>query len=169
MPFICNDNNNGCYAGPYYPRPIFNCGNVGSCGGSNTIINPVRSEEWGFFVGDNSSIEENEVIPLSLSSSAGTAVSQTSANSINLTTGSYQINFNVTASSDTEPMQFAVYLNEVKLPFSALTGVGNGSVQSLSNSFIITVPSNSILKAVNLTAGNVNIVISSLAVTKLLT
>lgn len=169
MPFICNDNTNGCYSGSYYPRPIFNCSRGGSCGGPNTIVNPPRSEEWGFFVGGTSTVAQNGVVPITLNASAGTAVSQIDPNTANLTNGSYQVSYNITASSASNPMQFALELNGSILPYTTVTATGDGTPKSLSNSVIISAPGNSTLRIINLTAGTTVVSGVSLAVTKLLT
>ena len=169
MPFICNDNNNGCFTGPSYPRPIFNCCRGGSCGGGNNIVNPTRSEEWGFFVGTTSTVEQNGVVPITLSASAGPAVSQMDTNTANLTNGSYQVSYNITASSTTNPMQFALELNGTILPYTIVSATGDATPKSLSNSVIISAPGNSTIRIINLTAGASVVTAASLAVTKLLT
>lgn len=168
MPIICNDNTNGCYTGPYYPRPIFRCCSGGSCGGPNTIVNPSRSEEWGFFVGGGLAVTQNQALPLTLNASAGTAVSQGDATTVVLTAGSYQVSFSVTASSATSPMEFGLQLNGSVLPYSIVTAAGDSTDKSLSNSVIISVPTNATLRIVNLTAGNATVIRSNLAATKLL-
>ena len=169
MPIICNDNTNGCFTGPYYPRPIFQCCSGGSCGGPNTIVNPTRSEEWGFFVGEGATVAQNQALPLTLNASAGTAVTQSDATTVGLTAGSYQVSFNVTASSATNPMEFALELNGTVLPYSIVTATGDSTNKTLSNSVIISVPTNATLRIVNLTAGNATATRSNLAATKLLT
>ncbi len=165
MPCL-NDNNNGFFTGPYYPRPVFLAPESPS--GSNNVQNPTRSEEWGFFLATPLTVASMENVPLTLSTSAGTAVSQQSDSVANITTGSYQISYNITASSATNPMSFGIKLNGVVLPHTIVTAVGNGDVISLSNSFILTVSSNSTLELANLTAGSVAETSASLAVTKLL-
>ncbi len=165
MPCI-NDNNNGFYTGPYYPRPFFIAPENQS--GSNNVVNPARSEEWGFFVGLPTTVANGGTVPLTLNASTGTAVSQQNAGVVSITTGSYQVSYNITASSATDPMQFGVELNGTILPFTVVTATSGGSDVTLSNSVIITAPSNSTLRLVNLTAGNADVAISSMAVTKLL-
>ena len=169
MPMICNDNTNACYSGPYYPNPVFKCCQTSSCGGSNTVINPTRSEEWGFFVGGGVTAGQGQALPITLTASAGTAVSQSDSTTIGLTAGSYQVAYNVTASSTTSPMEFALQLNGSVLPYSTATAAGDSSTKTLSNTVIISVPTNATLQIVNQTAGNASVVRSNLAATKLLT
>lgn len=168
MPIICNDNANGCYTGSYYPRPIFNCCQGGSCGGRNNVVNPTRSEEWGFLTGGDVQAAQNEHIPLTLTSSAGTAVSQSVADEVNITTGNYQVAYSVNASSSVNPLQFGLELNGTVLPYSIISGEGDGNLQNLATSFIISVPTNSQLSVVNLTAGAASMTRVNLSVTKLL-
>lgn len=164
----CNVNFNNCCAGPYYPRPIYRQQRRGSCGGANNIINPVRSEEWGFFVGQTATVASGEALPIFLSGSVGSAVKYTAPDTINLTGGSYQISYSVTASATATPVEFAFEVNGVIFEPSRSTATINNTTQSLTNTVIFTVPSNSIIRLINLTGGVVNIVRSNVAVTKLL-
>ena len=159
-------NNNGYFTGPYYPRPFFLLPENQS--GSNNVVNPVRSEEWGFFVGLPASVTSGATLPLTLSSNAGTAISQQSPNAANITTGSYQLSYSVTASSATDPMSYGIELGGTLLPFSIITAEGDGTTKTLSNSIIITSASNSTVEIVNLTAGTANVTRSTLTLTKLL-
>lgn len=167
MPIICNDNNNACFTRSNYPTPIFNCCR-NTCSGNNTIVNPTRSEEWGFLTGGEQERTEGERLSLSLISSTGTAVTQTVADSANITTGNYQVSYSVNASSSVNPMRFGVMLGDTTLEYSVISGEGDSNLQNLSTSFIISVGGNSRLSIVNLTAGSVNISRANLSVTKLL-
>lgn len=167
MPIVCNDNNNACFTRSNYPRPIFNCCR-NTCSGNNNIVNPTRSEEWGFLTGDTQEVTQDELLTLSMVARTGTAVSQTVQTETNITTGNYQISYSVNALSSVNPIEFGVLLNDAVLSYSILSGNGDGNPQNLSTSFIITVGSNSKLGIVNLTAGSVNISRANLSVTKLL-
>lgn len=167
MPIICNDNNNACYTRSNYPRPIFNCCR-NTCSGNNNVVNPTRSEEWGFLTGDTQEVAQDESLTLEIVARTGTAVSQTVATEVDITTGNYQISYSVNASSTTSPIEFGVLLNDAVLSYSILSGLGDGNPQNLSTSFIITVGSNSQLGIVNLTTGSVNVLRANLSVTKLL-
>lgn len=167
MPIICNDNNNACYTRSNYPRPIFNCCR-NTCSGNNAIVNPTRSEEWGFLTGDAQEVAQDESLTLSMVARIGTAVSQTVATEASITTGNYQVSYSVNASSSANPIEFGVLLNDAVLSYSILRGNGDSNPQNLSTSFIITAGSNSSLGIVNLTAGSVNIARANLSVTKLL-
>lgn len=167
MPIICNDNNNACYTRSNYPRPIFNCCR-NTCSGNNSIVNPTRSEEWGFLTGETQAVAQDEALTLSIIAQAGTAVSQSVATEVNITTGNYQVSYSVNATSTTNPMEFGVLLNDAVLSYSILSGNGDGNSQNLSTSFIISAGNNSRLSIVNLTAGGVNVSRANLSVTKLL-
>lgn len=167
MPIICNDNNNACFTRSNYPRPIFNC-SADTCSGRNTIVNPTRSEEWGFLTGGEQEVTQDDSLAIGLISSAGTAVTQTVADAANITTGNYQISYSVNASSSTNPLQFGVLLDDGVLEYSILSANGDGNMQNLSTSFVLSVAKNSQLSIVNLTAGSANISRVNLSVTKLL-
>lgn len=167
MPIICNDNNNACYTRSNYPTPIFNCCR-NTCSGNNSVVNPTRSEEWGFLTGETQEVAQDESLTLSMVAQTGTAVSQTVATEVDITTGNYQISYSVNASSSVNPMRFGIMLGDTTLEYSVIGGEGDSNLQNLSTSFIITVGSNSQLSIVNLTAGSVNISRANLSVTKLL-
>lgn len=167
MPIICNDNNNACYTRSNYPRPIFNCC-PNTCSGRNTIINPQRSEEWGFLTGGEQEVAQDGSLTLGLVSSAGTAVTQSVADAVNITAGNYQISYSVNASSSVNPIQLGMLLDDGVLEYSILNANGDGNAQNLSTSFVLSVTNNSQIGIVNLTAGGVTISRVNLSVTKLL-
>ncbi len=166
---ICNDNFNGCLTGPYYPRPIFNCCSRSSCGGPNNVVNPSRSEEWGFFAVQDTSVAFLDPVPVTLVGSAGSAVSQgDQTGQINLTAGNYQVSYTVSGSSAANPIRFILELNGTNLPYSLTTQTGDGNAKTLSTSVIISTTSNATLRLISQTDGTVSISNANVAVTKLL-
>lgn len=165
---ICNDNFNGCFTGSYYPRPIFNCCPTGSCGGGSSVVNPSRSEEWGFFAVQNTEVSFLEAVPVALVGSAGSAVSQTQTGEIALTAGSYVVSYTVTGSSSASPIRFALELGGDILPYSLTTETGDGNPKTMSTSVIITTSGNAVLRLVSQTDGVVTVSNANVAVTKLL-
>lgn len=165
---ICNDNFNGCYTGPYYPRPIFNCCSGGSCGGGNNVQNPSRSAQWGMASVQNVAVEEGESTPIVLVGSEGTSVKQDNAGEIVLTAGNYLVSYSISASSQTNPIKFVLQVNGQDLPYSVAYATGNNEIQSFGNSFIISVSGNTVLSLMNQTNGNVAINNANVVLTKLL-
>lgn len=165
---ICNDNFNGCFGGPYYPRPIFNCGNTGSNVGGNNIVNPTRSGEWGFFAVQNEQVSSLGQIPFNLISKEGSAVSQSQSGEINITSGNYLVNYSVNVNSNANPVEIALELNGEILPYSSISQSGNGDLKTFSSSVIISASSNSIIKMLNQTNDDVVILNATLTATKLL-
>lgn len=165
---ICNDNFNGCFSGPYYPRPIFNCCSSGSCGGGNNVVNPTRSAEWGFFSNQNQQVNFLQAVPLNLVNSSGKAITQGNNESIMLTSGNYLVTFSVAGSSSSNPIRFVLSLNGEVLPYSLTAETGDGSPKNLSTSVVLSSTNNSSLQLLNQTDGQVSILNANLSVTKLL-
>ncbi len=165
---ICNDNFNGCYGSPYYPRPIFNCGATGTCGGGNNIVNPAQTGEWGFFATQSNQVSSLGVIPVNTVSKSGSAISQDQAGVINITSGNYLVNYSANLNSNANPVEIALELNGEILPYSSISQSGNGDLKTLFSSVIVSASSNSIIKMLNQTNDDVVILNANLVVTKLL-
>ena len=165
---ICNDNFNGCYGSPYYPRPIFNCGATGTCGGGNNIVNPAQTGEWGFFATQNNQVSSLGVIPVNTVSKSGSAISQDQAGVINITSGNYLVNYSVSASSSANPIEISLELNGENLAYSQISQGGAGDVKALSTSVIINASGSSVLKLINQSNADITILNANLVVTKLL-
>jgi len=92
-----NCNFNACYCGPYYPRPINTCSCLNRCS-VGTVINPTIPREWAVFVLTGSSnVSSNATVPVALSTSSGTSITDAGSGFITLTPGTYEISYSLDA------------------------------------------------------------------------
>ena len=164
-----NCNFNGCFTGPNYPRRIFtcNCNNQG-CGGGR-VVNPTVPIEFAVFKSEDVSVDGGQVIPVVLTDSSGTAITDGGSGEVSLTAGTYRVSYNTTFEIP-EGTQVGTVLaldgTAISTTESIVTGTA-GQVSSTSNQIIITVTGNQVLTLVNSTGERVNFISVNLSVDKL--
>lgn len=143
--------NTRCYSGPYYPCPT--CFNFCGCDCSpNIVINPpVTNVSFAFATASgNLSVLNGETVPLLITNSEGTSITMLVLGDIELSPGTYIVNYNLRATDDNnEDLDFALYLNGALVPTSQ-SSLGVQNTGMLSNQVIITVTQNSTLTLLNI-------------------
>lgn len=141
-----------CY--PTTPRPIFI---FGDCDEGNSIINPILPTSFGYFVSTGGTATANSIIPLTLASSRGSKITQsTTLGAITLTPGEYEITYSVNSTIPAGgTASVALYDNGALLPNSTTTVSGTaGNNVALTKTVVLTVLSTSTLSLQNTTASN---------------
>ena len=146
---------------PNTPEPIRV---IGRCSNTNNVVNPIILSSFGFFENNlGGTVTANAIIPVTLTSSQGDNVSgsTTTAGAITLTTGTYEITYNVDATIPTlGTMSVGLRLNGTNITGSTSAVSGTAGNQGiLTKSIIVTVPQTSTLELYN--AGSENLTISS--------
>ena len=154
---------------PNAPEPIRV---IGSCSNTNNIINPIILSPFGFFENNlGGNVSADAIIPVSLTSLQGDNVSgsATTAGAITLTTGTYEITYNVNATIPTlGSMSVGLRLNGTSIAGSTSTVSGTAGNQGiLTKSIIVTVPQTSTLELYNssgenLTTASANVIVKEI-------
>lgn len=159
----------GNFCCPNTPRPIFV---FGDCDNNNSVINPVVLSSFGFFENNlGGTVPANTIIPVALTSSQGNNVSasSTTAGTITLAPGRYEITYfvNGTLPASTT-MSVALRANGVQVAGSTSTASGTaGNQTTLTKTIVLTVLSTTTLELYNngtdaLTISNANILVKEI-------
>lgn len=157
-----------CY-GPYYPCPISCCSCNCCC--SNVVQNPIVVTINLAFLSLTTVTEvaSGGVVPVTLVSNVGTAITSTTPGVVNLSAGSYEVSYNVNSligSSGTN--SFGLQLNGTSVPASISIATGTvGATTTQTNTSVITATSPSTLSLVNLGADTVDVNLANLTIRKI--
>ena len=154
---------------PNTPNPIWV---FGSCSNNNNVINPVILSSFGFFQNTlGGPVVVNGIIPVTLANSQGSKItaSTTTAGTVNLTPGTYEITYfvNATIPASTN-VTVGLRANGIPVVGSTVTATGTATNQTtISKTIVLTVTANTTLELFNagvdtLTISNANIVVKEL-------
>lgn len=164
-----NCNFNGCYGGPYYPRRINTCSCLNTCS-VGQIVNPQVQGEWGvFLLTDETVVGPGETIPVQVSNSNGTAISDSGNGIISLSAGLYEISYSVNAQLPASG-EISITLEQdgaaIAGTESSFTGE-EGQVVNLSNKIILNFEDATQLTLVNSSSDAVAVELANLTILKL--
>ena len=164
-----NCNFNGCYGGPYYPRRINTSSCLNTCS-VGRIVNPSVQVEWGVFLLDgDTTVGAGNDIPVQISNSSGTAITDLGGGVIRLSAGLYEISYSLNALIPSSgEVRVSLGQNSVIIPGTESVATGDeGETVNLSNKIIVNLESSSNLSAVNLSSDAVNFQGVNLTILKL--
>ena len=154
---------------PVFPRPIYCPLIVRS---QNNIVNPVITNQFGFFNNTNpGAIETESIIPVTLVVGRGTNITQstTTAGAVTLLPGTYEVSYMANGElSAGGTLSVELELNGVDVPGSALTDSGTaGDEVTVGQTMIINVPATSTLELINNSAETVTFTNASITINRL--
>jgi len=164
-----NCNFNACYCGPYYPRPINTCSCLNRCS-VGTVVNPTIPREWAvFLLTTTTSVNSNATIPVTLSASSGSSITDAGSGTITLTPGTYEISYTADVVIPTGlTVSLALENNgeEISGTTTNMTGTA-GQVVNLSNKIILNFTDTASLTLVNATGETVSVDRANVTILKL--
>ena len=159
----------GNFCCPNTPNPIWV---IGSCSNSNDVINPIIPQSFGFFQNTlGGSVPTGSIIPVTLSSSRGGMVTQstTTSGAVNLMPGTYEITYFVNGTVPASgTLSVALRANGVQVAGSTTSVTQTASNQvAVSKTIVLSVPTNTTLELYNagtdaLTISNANILVKEI-------
>jgi len=162
-------NNSHYCSSSCYPCPIFFSNNRCNCQ-SGSIVNPVILPSLAFFVLTTAAeVPAGDVVPLTLVSNSGTAISSTTEGFANLATGTYEAFYNVTSEIGASGANtFGLSLGGTTIPASTSTTTGAaGGQTTVSNSVVFTVGTPTTLALNNLGIDTVTVNNANLTIRKI--
>lgn len=159
----------GNFCCPNTPNPIWV---IGSCSNSNDVINPIIPQSFGFFQNVlGGSVPTGSIIPVTLSSSRGGMVTQstTTSGAVNLMPGTYEITYFVNGTVPASgTLSVALRANGAQVAGSTASVTQTASNQvAVSKTIVLSVPTNTTLELYNagtdaLTISNANILVKEI-------
>ncbi len=165
----CFISNRHSCVGPYYPCPISCCSCSRCC--SNIVQNPpVVATNLAFFaLTTTTSVASGAIVPVSLVSNFGTAITSSSVGTATLSAGTYEATYNVVSVlGGNGTNSFGLQLNGAIIPASVSTTEGTaGEVSTVSNSVVFTVSATGTLTLNNLGSETVDVNVANLTIRKI--
>ncbi len=163
-----NSRRYSCF-GPYYPCPI-SCCSFRCC--NNVVQNPiVVTINLAFFaLTATTAVDSGAIIPVTLITNIGTAITSPSAGTINLTPGTYEATYNVSSTIGASGTNsFGLQLGGTTIPASVTSVTGTaGAVATVSDSVVFTVAtSGTALTLNNLGVDTVDVNVANLTIRKI--
>ena len=151
-----------------HPSPI-TCCSCQSCT-ENQVVNPALQGSFGFFNNvDIGSVANNGTLPVNLVQSQGSGISSNGSGAISLSAGNYEVSYFAQGTVPvTGRLSVGLELNGVLIEGSQITSEQEvGSVETLSQTVLISVTDNSTLELVNLSGQNTTFSTASVFVRRL--
>ena len=154
---------------PVNPRPIY-CPLVVQS--QNNIVNPVITNQFGFFNNTTpGTIEDETIIPLTLVNGRGTNITQstTTTGAVTLLPGTYEVSYTANGTTPTgESVSVALQLNGVEVSGSVVTESGTaGTNVTIGQTMILNVPTTSTLSLVNTSGETTEFLLASMTINRL--
>lgn len=153
---ICNLNRNQCFAGPYYPIPMFNCGQRMYCllnNSANPVINPTLTQGWAFLNSIQSQVvNPGDEVKLNFTSGSGSPITLENGGTIRLAVGTYHVSYDASGIVPTNDLlSLTLFQDNIAVPGTkSSVNANSGSSVNLVASSVLTVTSDgAILRLIN--------------------
>lgn len=153
---ICNLNRNQCFAGPYYPIPMFNCGQRIYCllnNSANPVINPTLTQGWAFLNATQSQVvNPGEDVKLTFASGSGSSITLENGGTIRLAVGTYHVSYDASGIVPANNvLSLTLFQDNTALPGtkSSVNADSGNSVHLVGSSVLTVTSDGTILRLIN--------------------
>lgn len=171
---ICNLNRNQCFAGPYYPMPMFNCRQRIYCllnNSANPVVNPTLTQGWAFLnLAQPQDLNPGDSVNLNFASGRGSYITLENGGAIRLSVGTYHVNYDASGIVPAnELLSLTLFQNNTAVPGtnSSVNANSGNSVNLVGSSVLTVISDETILRLINTNVQSEIIQSANITITKL--